>query len=43
MKYFAVVILVTVSFIVGAVEARYKKKFDSDFVFAGEVSMLLNV
>lgn len=38
MKYCVVVLLTTLAFVVIAVEARTKRKFDSDFTFAEDVS-----
>lgn len=41
MKYCVVVLLTTLAFVVIAVEARTKRKFDSDFTFAEDVSDIL--
>lgn len=43
MRYSAVVLLTTVAFIAVAVEARYKRKLDSDFVFAEEVKVFFRI
>lgn len=43
MKYSGVVFFIAVAFVVFAAEARLKRKFDSDFVFAEDVSFFWNL